>query len=178
MADIFVSSPGSVVVVASPGIPMKLSMQRWGGFSSMNSILTGIQTQTKSGVQYMYSLRDMIYIYTFGERLAPMSISGLAFAQACVDANFVGPPTLQQSSHGIELALRYYGENRVAKLGAPVTITLGVQTTFYGFMDGGSFNVTDPDSMIGNFSFNFTAILSPQALADTPPSSNIPSGNT
>ena len=158
--DIFSSLPGQVTVILGTGIPMNLFLEGWGGYASFKSVITGIQVQTKSGVQYLHTLRDLIYVYVFMERIAPVTISGVSFASSCEwleDA--LGAP-----DHGVEYAYAYYLNNRVSSIGTPVTIVLGASTPFFGFLDGAQVSMTDTERVLGQFSFNFSTIPQPSLL--------------
>jgi hypothetical protein len=158
--DIFSSVPGAVTVLDSPGIPMALFIDSWGGYSFFKSIITGVQLQTKSGVQYVHTLRDLIYVYTFGERVSVMQIVGVSFASQCENLQ----DQLGQPNHGIEFAYAYYLNNRVATRGSPVQIVIGLSSLFFGFLDGAQFSVMDPERLLGQFSLGFTCIPQPSLL--------------
>jgi hypothetical protein len=158
--DIFLSAPGRAVAIDLPGIPMSLTLEGWGGYSFFKSIITGFEVQTKSGVQYLHTLRDMIYVYVFGERVTPIGISGLSFAAAC--------EWIQDSeglpNHGLEYSYAYYLANRVSSRASPVSMVLGLSTPFFGFLDGARFSLADTERLLGQFSFNFTGIPEPSPL--------------
>lgn len=158
--DLFLTMPGQVVSFDSPGVPMSLFLDGWGGYDAFKSILTGFQVQTKSGVQYMHTMRDMIFVYTYGERITPIVLQGVSFASQCesiLDQAGAG-------AHGLEYALAYYLNNRVSTRGLPVTMVLGLSTPFSGFLDGGNFNLVDTERVLGSFAFNFTAVPQPALL--------------
>lgn len=162
--DIFSNQAGAVVAVPSPGIPMAMFLQGWGGYVPMKSIITGFDVETKSGVQFMHSLRDFIYVYVFGERIAPVTIHGVSFAHVCerIDEVVNNPETgqtlFQPNYHGLEYVMSYYNAFRVSTFGAPVTIVLGLSTVLFGFLVGNSVRVQDADHQLANFSLMFQAI--------------------
>lgn len=158
--EIFVTQPGAVVALDSPGIPIAFALENWGGYQFFKSIVSGIQIKTKAGVQYLHSLNDLIFVYTFGERLCPIQITGVSFLEQCERLNdrfFV-------SNHGLEYALAYYLSNRVTSRGGPIGIALGLSTVMYGFLDEGNFGLTDAERGLGQWSFNFTAIPQPSLI--------------
>jgi hypothetical protein len=158
--DIFETQPGVAIALDSPGIPMNLFLEEWGGYSDFKSIITAIGVQAQGGVQYMHTLRDLIFTYVFSERVAPLSIQGVSFAAACEELT----DRLMPSNHGLEYAFAYYLQNRVTSLGLPLTIVLGLSTPFFGFLDKGSFQMQDTERLLGTFSFNFTTIPQPGML--------------
>jgi len=165
--DIFSSQPGAVSAVQGPGIPMSLYVQGFSGYGPMKSIITGFEIQTKSGVQFMHTLRDFIYVYVFGERMAPLTIHGASFAHVCDRMEEVlrnpltGQSVFVPNYHGIEYALGYYGNARVSSSGVPVTIVVGLTTVLFGFLTDGSARLDDAESNVGRFSFMFQSL--PQA---------------
>jgi hypothetical protein len=158
--DIFLTQPGVAVALYTPGIPMTLYLDGWQGYEGFKSIITSFSVQTQSGVQYMNTLRDLIFVYVFNERVAPLNISGISFAAACEELQGFFQPV----NHGLEYAFAYYLNARVSSYGLPVTIVLGLSTPFYGFLDKGSFQINDAERLLGQFSFGFTAIPQPGLL--------------
>src|SRR5262245_17174322 len=105
--DLFSLQPGAVVAVDSPGIPMGLFLEGWEDYPAFKAIVTGFQMQTTAGVQFMHTLQDFIYVYVFGERIAPVTITGMTFAHSCdrLDENYTLPPGQTfffPSYHGLE----------------------------------------------------------------------------
>ncbi len=160
MADLFLTEPGAVVAVDSPGIPVNFFLDNWGGYPGFKSIVTGIRVQTSSGVQYLHTLSDLVFVYVFGERMGSVTLSGVSFASQCErfgDQFF-------SSNHGLEYAMAYYLFNCVSSLGQPVTMVLGLSTPLVGFLDGATFELSDPAQVVGSWSLNFTAIPQPSPL--------------
>jgi hypothetical protein len=152
--DVFLTHPGIAIAVDSPGIPMNLFVGNWKGYTGYKSILTSFAVHMKGGVRYMHTLRDMIYVYTFGERMAPITISGVSFAAVCENLK----DRVATTSHGLEYAMSYYWTQRVTATGLPIRLVLGLAAIFQGFLDEGTFQLADPNSYVGQFSFNFNAI--------------------
>lgn len=167
--DIFSNQPGAVTAVPSPGVPMAMFLENWGGYLPFKSIITGFEVQTMAGVQFMHSLRDFIYVYVFGERIAPVTISGVSMAHVCerIDERIglpglpAGRTTFVPNFHGLEYVMYYYNLNRVSSTGAPVGIVLGLDTVLFGFLTGVKVGLTDPERRLASFSLQFQAI--PQA---------------
>lgn len=151
--DIYNNIPGTMVAIPAVGVPMVIFMEGWVG-PAYKCIVTGFQLQTQSGVQFMHTLRDFIYVYVFGDRIAPLTISGVAFRiNACPLLN-PGLPNI----HGYEYALNYYNLNRVGTRGRPLTIVLGLSVVLSGFLTESSIGVQDTEHNIANFSFGFQTI--------------------
>lgn len=105
---IFSTSPGKVVALRSPGgAPAVLSLS---GFPQGNVIITGIGVSQQANVQFQETLKDQVFIYSFGEKLGTSKIHGLAFWSPC------------SGGSGIPAALRYYSKNSVAVRRSPIKI--------------------------------------------------------
>lgn len=156
MADIFTTAPGAVVAINSPGIPMNLFLEGWGGYPFYKSIITSFRVQTQSGVQFLHTLRDFIYVYSFGERIGDMTLSGVSFAFQCETQDIL--------YHGLEYALAYYLLNRAATRPTPVTVVLGGGTPFFGFLVGMNMELADTERVLGNFNYTFKIIPNPSIL--------------
>lgn len=162
--DIFSNQAGAVVAVPSPGIPMGMFLQGWGGYVPMKSIITGFSLHNSSGPQFSHSLRDFINIYIFGERISPLTITGVSFSHVCerFDEAIANPITGQTAFapnyHGLEYVLSYYNAFRVSTLGAPVTIILGLSTVIFGFLLEVEINMQDANQQVCGFTMIFKAV--------------------
>lgn len=179
--DLFSNQAGAVVAVPSPGIPMSMYLQGWNGYAPMKSIITGLAVQTKSGVLFAHSLKDFINIYVFGERIAPVTISGVSFAHVCerydetIHNPFTGQISFLPNYHGLEYVMSYYNSFRVSTYGAPVTIVLGLSTVLFGFLTGCDTTLQDANTRVSQFSLAFQSVpqvnilelLSNQAVPST-----------
>jgi hypothetical protein len=146
--DIFKSQPGKVAAIDSPGVPMSLFIEGWGGFFGFKSIITEFKVQAQGGVQFMHTLRDFIYVYVFGERISQMSISGISFFYDCGGG----------TCHGLEYVNQYYLANRVSERATPITTVLGCGTPFFGFLVGMTIDLNNPADLIGQFALDLRVI--------------------
>jgi hypothetical protein len=153
--DIFETNPGTVVAIQTDATPFSLYVGNWGDYDGFKSIITGFEVQTQDGVQFMHSLQDFIYVYTFGERIGNISVSGISFFDDCTDPIY----------HGLEYVYGYYLANRTSERGAPISLVMGLSSPFYGFLVGLSMGLTDPDSMLGQFRMEFKTIPEPTILS-------------
>jgi len=161
--DLFGTQPGAVVAVDSPGIPMGMFLEQWGGYLPFKSIITGFEIQMQSGVQFMHSLSDFIYVYVFGERISRVTISGVSFAFVCERLDERTPQAdgtsiFTPNYHGLEYVAGFYNTNRVSSSGTPLTIVFGVDTVVSGFLIGCGISLTDNERQLANFSLTFQAI--------------------
>ena len=159
MVDVFATAPGAVVALDGPGIPMNLFIEGWEGYAGFKSIISGVQVATENGTQFLHTLRDFVYVYTFGERIGQMTVSGVGFAAQCEtgDARF----------HGLEYTYAYYLEARASNLGRPITVTVGGDTTFFAFVTGMEFGVADAERALSTFSMKMNVVpVANQLLPD------------
>lgn len=161
--DIFSNQAGSVVAMPSPGIPMGMFLEGFGGYVPLKAIVTGFGLRMSSGVTFMHSMRDFVYTYIYGERMAPLTITGVAFAFACerfgesLHNPFTGQTLFLPSFHGLEYVNAYYNFYRVSSRGAPVVIILGLSTVLYGFLTDADIGMQNAEHKLVNFTFTFKA---------------------
>jgi len=129
---------------------MAFLLEGWVGFPGFKSIVTGFQLQSRSGVQFMHTLRDFIYIYVFGERIGTVVISGLSFHQQCPG----GDPC-----HGLESVIDYYKTNSTSERDTPVTIVFGCSVVIDGFLTEIQATLNEPSQRVANFSLSFQSIM-------------------
>lgn len=161
--DIFSTQPGAAVAVAGPGIPVGMYLQNWGGYLGFKSIITGFDVQPSGNANFMQSLRDFIYAYVFGERMAPVNIRGISLAHICerLDERIAFPDGTSQflpAYHGFEYVMAYYNLNRITSTGTPITIVLGLNTVLFGFLMGTQISLADPENQIAQFNLTFQGI--------------------
>lgn len=154
---IFDSAPGVVgTVITGQALPFMVSIGGTGGVAPfpmaglIKAVLTGFKFGGRSGLGVRHTLRDRIYVYVFGERAAPVEVSGVGFAGVC-NSTVAG-------STGFDGLHAYYERVRASSSGVPVRLVLGPRTTLRGFMHGFDFNLEDPQSGLGSFQFQFVAM--------------------
>lgn len=150
MTDIFSSTPGAVVALDGPGVTMAIDIEGWEGYAGFKSIVTGISVETENGTQFMHTLRDFVYVYTFGERIGRMKLTGLSFAAQC--------ETNDAQYHGIEYVYAYYLEARASNLAGPLVVTIGGATSFFAFMTGMQFDFADAERTMASFSMSLNTV--------------------
>lgn len=94
-------------------------------FSTHRTIITRVGLSLAGNYQFLHTLGNDVYIYTFGDRMGQAVFHGISFAQACG----AGP-----SVTGFELLENWYQQNRIAARKKPVKITLGAGLVFDGFV--------------------------------------------
>lgn len=156
MRMLFDSAPGIVgAMVHGPGLPFAVAIGGTGNapafpsYAQIKAILTGFQFGARSGIGVSHTLRDRIYVYVFGERMGEATITGLAFPGVCDT-----PSTLT----GFDGVFAYYERLRISNEGTPVRLIFGPNTVLFGFMYEFGFQLEDPQTGLGTFSFKFKVI--------------------
>jgi hypothetical protein len=157
MADIFSNRPGVVAVLNTGGIddnPFRVTLD---GFSQNGAqsgvIFTEMAIQRAGNYQFLHTLNDLVYVYSFGERIGQIRASGMLFAQLC---NGVG---------GLSTLLAYYEANRLEARPDPVSIIIGTSDAgrFRGFLVELNVDVARPDARLAQFGMQFQALPSSSA---------------
>lgn len=158
--DVFMSVPGSVMVFAKP-MASGFFAYMFGNntardvFSTGTSydftrcILTSISINESANYQFLTTLRNFTYLYSFGDKISSIDVSGIAFLNPECDG-----------VSGIHSAYNFYSRNKVSNNLNPITFSLvsfsaagRMVKTFKCFLVSGSVAITDPNSMVGNFAF-------------------------
>jgi hypothetical protein len=149
-----------VAIVPGFGTPVVGRIQGFGPPAVFKSIVTGFQWQAQAGVQFAHSLRDFVYLYLFGDRTVPVTISGLSFAHMCTEGTPSGDGGVgySLSSHGLEFIANYYDEARVSRIGVPVGLVFGLTRVLTGFLVGVNCGYTDPEHLVGQWSLSFMSV--------------------
>lgn len=153
MPDIFSATPGCVAVVSRTAValPLTVTLDGWPGTVAMKALITQAGVSRAGRQQFLYTLRDFIYVYVFGEMLGEITVSGVAFACMC-DETFLRT--------GFEQVLAYYENARLSRDGLPVTVTIGT-TGFSAFLI--RLQVTAEDPQLNLTSFNMKFLFPPRA---------------
>jgi hypothetical protein len=169
VADIFSAQPGRVVAVTGNGLPMQLIIGNpplpglpdsrfrtadGDTFNNFRAIIQSLGIAAQSGVQFMHTLRDYIYVYVFGERVGDLSIGGLAFHSACDDEEV----DAAQSATGLERVLQYYQSFRVTSYPLALTVAIGTTLAFDAFLVGANGNIVNPETNLAQFQFQLKYI--------------------
>lgn len=160
MPNIFSSKPGSVTAVGSSNpLPLKVTMGSWGDYASFKAIITEAGVNRGGRFQFLYSMRDFIYFYSFGELLGEISISGIAFSSACP-----GEGGTAGSKSGFEHVLDYYEKNRISRIGSPISISIGT-AGFSAFLTNIGVVAQDAQQQIAPFKMKFLFPPNPRPAA-------------
>lgn len=145
MPVFFNGSPGRVVALQDPAVPgnvKSVTVDDFGGFDTMKAFITRVTVAKRGNYQFLHSLNNVIHLYTFGDRMGQLTISGLAAASVCKDNG---------NSIGIEKVDQYYERNKISARERPLVITLGAGTSFSAYLSDYRADVADPQNRIYQF---------------------------
>lgn len=124
---------------------------------SNSVVITGLASDQQANVQLAPSLREALYIYSFGDKIGNFRISGIAFMRGCV-GNLFTPPF-----DGLIDVLNFYDKNSLANQVEPITISLG-EYTLNAYLVGRSFTTLSPETNI--IEFNLTLAVPPKRVGN------------
>jgi hypothetical protein len=156
MPTFFGSEPGQVVALWDSdgivGLPLAVDGVIGSWFPEFRSVLTGLTVGLDSNFEAMQTMREIIYVYTFGDKISNLIVSGLSFIANCKADEVLGGP------NGLEMVMEYYRNNRIALRASPIQIALGTNEAgrFTGFLTNMRAEVTRPELSVANFTFTFT----------------------
>jgi hypothetical protein len=150
MSIFFAHRRGAVCRVAGPWPNtggLVVAVEGWPYKPTGGMFFTAICTQagiTHNGnFQFLHTINDTIYVYVFGDRIAELTIAGVAFSQLC------GSPIA-----GINETMALYERDRIAVRARPLVVTLG-RYHFKSFLTGMTANVSDSELQLTQFNFRF-----------------------
>jgi hypothetical protein len=156
MAEIFNNRPGIVAVLntnATDDNPFRVTIDGFPTGDQGAVIITELAIQRAGNYQFLHTLKDLIYVYSFGERIGQIRASGLAFARLC------------NGVQGLESTLAYYEINRLENRADPISIVIGTSGAgrFRGFLTEVNLDVSRPDARMAQFGMQFHAMPSASA---------------
>jgi hypothetical protein len=151
-ALIFPHARGLVKRVMGPGqVPPSFSINIQGlGFRD-RAIVTQIGVVQNGNFQFLHTLSDQVFVYVFGDRISELQVSGISFGSYGGHQSF---QCLGERS-GTTDVFNFYKNRKISQRSQPLLIRIGAMTVFRGFLTGMNFEVTDPETLLGQFSFRF-----------------------
>jgi len=117
-------------------------MGGWDDPQKFKAVFTGYRIGGQGSYQFLHTLRDVIYVYIFGERIGSAEMTGVAFMDTCIS---------DRIATGLDDLMGYYEANRISTTGTPVLISFGINTAIEGFVCGVNFQLVDAQSGLGQF---------------------------
>ena len=144
MAVVFTSQNEGSVIVLSFGRASPATL-RIEGLESNNVIITTFVLDQAANAQFRPTLQDSIYVYSFGDRMGQLNISGVAFHKTCKD---------QSPFSGMKDIIQYYNSKAVSQNVKPVFISFGAFSVRC-FLVGYHFSSLDPKLNLVQFELSF-----------------------
>jgi len=151
---IFQTQPGVAVAFRTEGdIPVPVSFDGWSGrqFFVQKSIITQMAIEREGNFKFVHTLKDLIHLYVFGEKIGRIRVAGLSFSDICPGNG---------TKTGIERVAEYYDRNSIARRPTPINIQIGTTPSgnFVSFLTRLSVNIIQPESRIAQFGLEFSAM--------------------
>jgi hypothetical protein len=152
MASVFTPCSGVVGVVregCSETDNFFISVSGGSGDLVDSAIVTNMSLELSGNYQFLHTLNDFIYAYSFGDRIGTLQIGGVGFAKPC-----------SGSKGTLVKAYEWYKSNRISRATNILTIVLRDSEstgTFLGFLTGMKLDVTNESETgaIGHWSMRF-----------------------
>jgi hypothetical protein len=150
MADLFNNQPGVVAVLDTDGgddNPFRVTLDDFPQIGAQSGVIfTELAIQRHGSFQFMHTLRDLVYVYSFGERVGQIRASGMAFARMC------------SGIEGLSTVMDYYENNRLERRADPISIVVGTTSRFRGFLTELNTDIARPEARLAQFGMQFHAL--------------------
>lgn len=147
MAIHFTPGAGTVAKVVSQGENTIFKIAFSGG-ASLTLPVTGFAIEQSGNYQFLNTVNNFIYVYSFGDRIGEMVVSGVGFVKTCSGAD----------NAKLCNVFNFYNSNKISK-GRQLSVTIGdCGEAFYAFLTGMRVELQDPMTMIGQWSLRFNIV--------------------
>jgi hypothetical protein len=121
----------------------------WSTPATLTAPITGFALEQNGNYQFLHTVNDFIYVYSFGDRVGELVVSGIGFAATCANA----------SNAKLCNVYDFYRKNKLSANGR-LSVTIGdcPDSTFYAFLTGCRLEMQDPATLIGQWSLRFSVI--------------------
>ena len=157
MPSIFSPSVGNVTKVTGGSSEPVFSISFGGGqtedgwFTSgtkLTAPVTGFALEQNGNFQFLHTLNDFIYVYSFGDRIGELVVSGIGFAKPCSQAN----------DGKICSVLDFYNKNKMSRVG-DLSVSLGdCAPPFFAFLTGMRMELQDPRTLVAQWSLRLNVV--------------------
>lgn len=104
-----------------------------------NALITGVNYAQRTNAQFQQSLDNVIYVYSFGDQMGDLTLSGLAFSRSC-----------DGKENGVANVQRFYRDYRVSYNLSAIKVVFADEV-IRGYLIGLGMNTVDPSSGLHNF---------------------------
>jgi len=162
MPAIFTSIPGKVAVLDSAAAQLMTISIAGTIPKNTRAIITAFRASMAGKQQFLHTLNRDIWVYTFGEEIGNLTISGVCFASGCAPSGFG-----TGEASGIEEILEFYRLNKLSTTGDSMILQIGVggAGTFNGFLTSCQVGVDAPEHQLGSFALGFQIIPTSNSLS-------------
>lgn len=130
------------------------------GAQAFDGIVTGMSLNLAGNYQFMHTLKDLIYVYAFGDRIGDLTISGLGFLNPCAAPGADVPARMRLFNQ-----YNYFDRlNKKEGVAAPLDITItasGQQNqsiNLSGVLIAARIDVVEENGIMGYWSLNFKVV--------------------
>ena len=148
MPLIFPGHPGRVVAIEDTtvqGAVNLLDMNPSANFNQHRVIFNQVQIAETVNAQFAHMFGSDIYVYVFGDEIAPMVISGLAVVDC------------ETGRHGFSAIHDYYRQNRLANRLSPIDVLVG-QTDLQAMLINFRSTVIDVEKRLMGFQLGLNGL--------------------
>lgn len=160
MPDVFATVAGSVYEFKPGGgaLPFTAAVGAGLTFDRVRGVVTAVGLSQQGNFQFLHTLRNFVYVYVFGERIADLTLSGVMFLNPCqggaaAAAAGGAAAALAGGDTGWKRVYDFYNQYRISKNPTPVVVTVG-GVTVEAFLVGMNMQAQDPANMLGQFSMS------------------------
>lgn len=118
--------------------------------ASIGVPVTGFALELQGNYQFLHTVNEFIYLYTFGDRIGELVLTGMGFfGDLCPTAQFAGNTCT---------IIEFYKKNRVAKRPDPVSVSIGDCGIFLAFLTGMRVEISKPESSVAQWVLRFNVL--------------------
>jgi len=105
------------------------------------------------------TVNDFIYVYSFGNRMGELTMSGIGFVRTCTDRAFTSTPDLNTYAARLGRVFDFYRAQKLSSNGR-LSVSIGgdKNATFYAFLTGMRIEMQDAATMVGQWSMRFSVV--------------------
>jgi hypothetical protein len=164
VAKVFMPSEGGITVLPKSG-SLPGSIKLVGSSLSSKVIFTGFGYAQSGHAQFQPSLRNALYVTSFGDKPGQIELSGMAFSY---DATRNCNAPNRVSGSGAEELLDYYRDKRLAAKGEAVEVKVGAKPV-RGFLMACRVENRDAKTMAYQFSLSLLTVPLSALDVEVPP---------
>jgi hypothetical protein len=148
MGTLFGSNEGKIVPLSNSGTPAVVRINGLTGFTRL--LVTDLGFGQGANVQFMNTLKDVVYIYSFGEKMGGVQVSGTLVLRSCVQ-------TRAPVSHALQYYQQWSVSNVAKHKGKPIAISLSGQV-LKGFLVGIRVSGFNPQYGTAKFTMSYASL--------------------